>query len=100
MIAIPAPTIAHISSIVDRIGVPLVRIYNTKNKAEAIRDSALNDITTEVRAKIGECGRLMIRESGTEPKIRIMVEAQTDELCQKYANEISSVLKSRGHIDE
>lgn len=71
-----------------------------KNKAEAIRDSALNDITTEVRAKIGECGRLMIRESGTEPKIRIMVEAQTDELCQKYANEISSVLKSRGHIDE
>ena len=47
-----------------------------------------------------ECGRLILRESGTEPKVRIMLEAQSEQVCQKYVNEIVNVLSSRGHIDE
>ncbi len=40
------------------------------------------------------------RESGTEPKIRVMVEAENDEVCEKYVDSVIEVIKAKGHITE
>ena len=71
-----------------------------KDKAKAINDPEIKALTARIRTETGECGRLILRESGTEPKVRIMLEAQSEQVCQKYVNEIVNVLSSRGHIDE
>ena len=45
---------------------------------------------------VGEDGRILLRESGTEPVIRVMVEAQSDELCAKYVDEMVQVIREEG----
>ena len=51
-----------------------------------------------VEGELGTDGRVLVRESGTEPLLRVMVEAKTDELCGKYVDEIVAVLEQKGHI--
>lgn len=48
-------------------------------------------------AKLGDTGRILLRESGTEPVIRVMVEAENKEICQSCVDEVVSVLKKKGH---
>ncbi|NMB42964.1 MAG: hypothetical protein GX995_02390, partial [Clostridiales bacterium] len=43
-------------------------------------------------------GRILVRASGTEPVVRIMVEAKTDEICNKYVNEVYEVIKKQGYL--
>lgn len=71
-----------------------------KTKSLAMNDEALGKLIKELEGEINGDGRLIVRESGTEPKIRIMVEAKSDELCKMYANRILTLLRERGHIDE
>lgn len=78
----------------------LTTSVSVKNKSAAINDSEIKALTDRISSDIGECGRLILRESGTEPKIRIMVETESDELCRKYTNEIVSILRAGGHTDE
>ena len=49
---------------------------------------------------MGEDGRILVRESGTEPVIRVMVEAATDELCAKYVDGVIDVIRAEGLIVE
>ena len=51
----------------------------------------------KVAEALGDDGRILLRESGTEPVIRVMVEASTDELCKKYVDEVVDVIKKKGH---
>ena len=71
-----------------------------KDKALAIGDEKLKKLSDEITREIDESGRLLIRESGTERKIRIMVEAESDNICHRHIEKIVSLLKERGHIDE
>ena len=48
----------------------------------------------EIEEKLGEDGRILLRESGTEPVIRVMVEAATDALCEQYVDEMVEVIKN------
>ena len=52
----------------------------------------------KVAAELGSDGRILVRESGTEPVIRVMVEAGTDEICEKYVDEVIDVIREKGHI--
>jgi phosphoglucosamine mutase len=56
--------------------------------------------TEEVAKALGENGRILLRESGTEPVIRVMVEAESHELCEKYVNQVIDVLRRKGHAVE
>ena len=46
--------------------------------------------------ELGSDGRILVRESGTEPVIRVMVEAATDEICEKYVNSVVKVIEDQG----
>ena len=54
----------------------------------------------EVEKLIDGKGRALLRQSGTEPVIRIMVEAESEELCDKYIEMIEKVVIERGHLSE
>ena len=47
---------------------------------------------------LGEDGRILLRASGTEPLIRVMVEASKEELCEKYVEEVIAVMKKEGLV--
>ena len=68
-----------------------------KDKAQARTDEEVVKATRAVEEALGNNGRILIRESGTEPVIRVMVEAETDALCEKYVYQVVDVLKARGH---
>ena len=54
----------------------------------------------EVEKLIAGNGRALLRESGTEPVIRVMIESETDALCRAYADKIADVIKAKGHCVE
>lgn len=68
-----------------------------KDKVEAREDEDVKAAAKEVEEALGNEGRLLLRESGTEPLIRVMVEAKTDELCRENVEKILAVLREKGH---
>ena len=68
-----------------------------KDKAAAQNDPAVQAAVDQVAEKLGDTGRILVRESGTEPVIRVMVEAPTQEECENYVNQVIEVIQSRGH---
>ncbi len=63
---------------------------------QAVRDNAaVQAAVARAEEELGEDGRILVRESGTEPVIRVMAEADTDELCEKYVEAIISVMKEQ-----
>ncbi|MCX3947576.1 phosphoglucosamine mutase [Enterococcus faecium] len=50
-----------------------------------------------VADKLGNSGRILVRESGTELVVRVMVEAATEEICKQYVDSVVSVIKKNGY---
>lgn len=71
-----------------------------KDKVAAREDEDVQRAAHEVEDALGDRGRLLLRESGTEPLVRVMVEAENDELCRQNVNHIVQVLKDNGHVIE
>jgi phosphoglucosamine mutase len=71
-----------------------VRVHS---KPEARNDPAVQAAVEEVAAQLGQTGRILVRESGTEPVIRVMVEAPTKLQCQEMVDRVVDVICARGH---
>ena len=67
------------------------------DKAAAQADADVQAKVAEVAEKLGDTGRILVRESGTEPVLRVMVEAPEQETCQKYVDEVVEVIRAKGH---
>ncbi len=68
------------------------------DKAAAQSDPDVKAAVNAVAAKLGSDGRILVRESGTEPLVRVMVEAGTTETCEQYVDEVIKVIQEKGYV--
>ncbi|HIX59775.1 MAG TPA: phosphoglucosamine mutase [Candidatus Blautia gallistercoris] len=74
----------------------LLQNVRVSDKKTARENPAVKEAVEAVARALGEDGRILVRESGTEPVIRVMVEASTDELCKKYVEQVVQVIHEEG----
>ncbi len=75
----------------------VLKNVRVKSKPEAQNDVDVQQAVAKVADTLGDTGRILVRESGTEPVIRVMVEAETESLCEKYVDQVIDVIKAKGH---
>lgn len=75
-----------------------IKNIRVKNKSAVLSDNGVLRAKDEVEKLINKKGRALLRQSGTEPVIRIMIESESDELCHKYADMIADAIIANGHI--
>lgn len=68
-----------------------------KDKSSVLADQDVKNIIESVSNDLGTDGRVLVRKSGTEPFIRVMIEAKNLDICHKYANSIASVIRQKGY---
>ena len=89
---------------ISELAAPLVlypqvlKNVRVKSKPDAKNDPDVQKAVADVTEALGSNGRILLRESGTEPVIRVMVEAGSDEECEKYVDQVIDVIRSKGHI--
>ena len=66
---------------------------NVKNK-DIVNDKELKSLISEIESDL-TVGRVLVRPSGTEPKIRIMIEASEEKVAKKFANDIKKIIESK-----
>ncbi len=76
----------------------LLKNVRVSDKKTARENAEVVKAVEAVTEALGNDGRILVRESGTEPVIRVMVEASTDELCEKYVNQVVGVMHQQGLI--
>jgi phosphoglucosamine mutase len=74
--------------------IPQINIAVTVSNKDIINDKELISFLKEIESDI-TIGRVLVRPSGTEPKIRIMVEAPEKKVADKYAKDIEKILRSK-----
>ena len=76
----------------------VLKNVKVKSKPDAKNDPDVQAEVAKVTEALGDSGRILLRESGTEPVIRVMVEADSDETCEKYVDRVIDVIRAKGHI--
>ncbi len=85
-------TLGKMASEVD-IFPQLLKNVRVEDKAAVQQLLEVQDAVHRVSEALGDSGRILLRPSGTEPLIRVMVEAESDELCEKYVDEVVGVIE-------
>ena len=67
------------------------------DKRMAQDDSDVRAAVSEIEARLGDSGRILVRESGTEPVVRVMVEAETEDICREYVDHVLEVIRKKGY---
>ncbi len=76
----------------------VLKNVRVKSKPDAQNDPDVMAAVKKVADELGDTGRILVRESGTEPVIRVMVEAGTNEICEKHVDYVIDVIKAKGHL--
>ncbi|MFL6024675.1 MAG: phosphoglucosamine mutase [Marmoricola sp.] len=87
-------SIAELASVMTRLPQVLVNVPGV-DKARADSDEVLAAAVHEAATQLGESGRVLLRPSGTEPLVRVMVEAPTAETAQQVADRLADVVRER-----
>ena len=77
----------------------VLKNVRVKSKPEAQNDPDVQNAVKKVADSLGTSGRILVRESGTEPVIRVMVEAETKEECESYVDSVIKVIQDKGHCE-
>lgn len=75
----------------------VLKNVRVSDKAEAQADADVQAAVQQVAAALGNTGRILVRESGTEPLVRVMVEAETEAVCERYVDQVIAVIKEKGY---
>jgi len=75
----------------------VVKNVRVKNKDDVINDVDVKNAVKYVEDNLGNDGRILLRKSGTEPVIRVMVEAMGENLCNSLADKVVNVIVEKGH---
>lgn len=75
----------------------LLKNVRVTDKSKAQADEAVQAVIDQVAEELGDNGRILVRESGTEPLVRVMVEAASSEICEKYVDMVVDVIAARGY---
>ena len=67
------------------------------DKRMAQEDPDVRAAVAEIEARLGDSGRILVRESGTEPVVRVMVEAQSQEICEESVDYVVNTIRRKGH---
>lgn len=78
----------------------VLKNVKVKDKQAAQDDPAVQEEVKAVEKALGQEGRILLRQSGTEPVVRVMVEAADKETCEKYIDQVIDVMKAAGHVLE
>ena len=65
------------------------------DKPAAVNDDEVLQAVKTAEEELGDSGRILLRESGTEPVVRVMVEADTQEKCRKYVDLVGNIIKAK-----
>ena len=76
----------------------VLKNVKVKSKPDAQNDPDVQSAVKAAADALGDDGRILVRESGTEPVIRVMVEAGSDEVCEKYVDGVIDVIREKGHL--
>jgi phosphoglucosamine mutase len=86
-------SLAELASVMTRMPQVLVNVPDVdKSRTD---DTALVAAVAEAEAELGDSGRILLRPSGTEPLVRVMVEAGTPEIAQRVADRLADVVRER-----
>ena len=80
-----------------RIYPQVLKNVRVKSKPEAQNDPDVQAAVKKVARELGQDGRILVRESGTEQLIRVMVEAGSFETCEQHVDYVIDVIKEKGH---
>ncbi len=76
----------------------VLKNVRVKDKKTAQEDEDVQAEVAKVTAALGDDGRILLRQSGTEPVVRVMVEAPNHETCEAYVDQVIDVMKKKGHV--
>jgi phosphoglucosamine mutase len=74
----------------------LLRNVRVEDKKKTQENPKVRSAVEAAAQALGDDGRILVRESGTEPLIRVMVEATTDEICREHVNNVIHVIEAEG----
>lgn len=76
----------------------VLKNVRVRDKQAAVDDEAVQAEVARIEKRLGEDGRILLRRSGTEPVVRVMVEAPNQELCETYVDSVIGVMERQGHL--
>ncbi len=77
----------------------ILRNVPVSDKGAVIRDERVQTKLKELQAEVGDNGRILLRESGTEPIVRVMVECASQKQCESYAAQMAEYIAACGYTD-